>query len=518
MGRPWVLAVDLGTGGPKVGAVGLSGQMYATSFTAVPTVQTEDGGAEQDVALWWEGIRRGVRGFIADGVVDGNDLHAVGLTSQWSSIVPVDADGDPVGRCLMWSDHRGAPHAEDAVGGLVAGLSPAVVAQSIRYSGTVPLVTGEDPLGHELFLRHQRPELYGRVRALLEPVDYLGLRFTGSVAATPASQFFASVVDNRSGRNPVYVPALVRRLGRDASLLPPLRPTGSVLGTVQPEVAADLGVREGAPVVCGVPDFFAAYLGSGAVGEYQAHVAVSTTSWLTCRVPGKKVDPRRMMASVPGVVAGSYLIINDQAAAGYCLRWWMDRQAEVAASVDAVAPGYPTVLADAANVPRGSDGVIFLPWLRGEHTPVDDRSARGGFVNVSARNGVPHMTRAVLEGVALNGRWLLSAVESFTKKPFGSIRILGGGAQADLWCQIYADVLGIPVERVADPMFAQLRGAAMLALIGLGETTLDEAAALVPVSDRFVPEPGSRDVYDPLFAEFTGIFKSLRKHHRSLNA
>jgi xylulokinase len=98
-----------------------------------------------------------------------------------------------------------------------------------------------------------------------------------------------------------------------------------------------------------------------------------------------------------------------------------------------------------------------------------------------------------------------------------SLRILGGGAQSDLWCQIYADVLGRPVERVSDPMFAQLRGAAMLALVGLGETTVAEAAERVPVDGRFVPEPGSADVYDPLFAELTGIFGSLRKHHHRLN-
>jgi len=249
MGRPWVLAVDLGTGGPKVGAVGLDGELYATSFTAVPTEPTEDAGTEQDVALWWEGIRAGVAAFVADGVVDGDDLHAVGLTSQWSSIVAVDAAGEPVGRCLMWSDHRGAPHSAAAVGGRVAGLRPSVAAQAIRYTGTVPLTTGEDPLGHELFLRHERPELFARVRALLEPVDYLGLRFTGQVAATPASQFFASVVDNRPCRPPRYVPELVRRLGRDADLLPPLRPTGSVLGSVLGEVAAELGVRAGVPVV-----------------------------------------------------------------------------------------------------------------------------------------------------------------------------------------------------------------------------------------------------------------------------
>jgi len=266
-----------------------------------------------------------------------------------------------------------------------------------------------------------------------------------------------------------------------------------------------------------VPEFFPAHLGSGAVGELQAHIAVSTTSWLTCRVRSKKVDPLRMMSSVPGVVPGSYLVVNDQAAAGYCLRWWLDRQAEVADSVGAAAPGYPTVLAAAATVPRGSDGVVFLPWLRGEHTPVDDRLARGGFVNLSAANGVPAMTRAILEGVALNGRWLLQAVERFTRASLAGVRILGGGAQSDLWCQIYADVLDRPVERVADPMYAQLRGAAMLALVGMGEASVDEAAARVPVSDRFLPGPGSSDVYDPLFDEFTGLFRSLRKHHQRLN-
>ena len=512
-----MLAVDLGTGGPKVGAVGVDGELYATSFTAVPTIRTEDGGAEQDVALWWQGIRDGVRAFIDDGIVDGDDLHAVGLTSQWSSTVPVDGNGRPVGNCLMWSDHRGAAYSKAAVGGVVAGLRPTVAAECIRYSGIVPLTTGEDPLGHELFLRYARPEHYARTRALLEPADYLGLCFTGVVAATPASQFFTSLVDNRPGRRPRYVPGLVSRLDRDRSLLPPLRPTGSVLGTVLAEVASELGVRSGVPVVAGVPDFFAAYLGSGAVREHQAHVAVSTTSWVTCRVPSKKTDPFRLLASVPGVAAGSYLIINDQPAAGYCLRWWLDRQAEVTDSVGAAPPDYATILAAAAAVARGSEGVLFLPWLRGEHSPVDDRRARGGFINVSAHNGIAQMTRAVLEGVALNGRWLLEAVESFTKAPLPTVRILGGGAQSDLWCQVYSDVLGRPVERVADPMYAQLRGAALLALIGMGEASLDQAAALVSVSDRFLPAPGSHDVYDPLFGELTGVFRSLRSHHHRLN-
>ena len=202
MGTPWVLAVDLGTGGPKVGAVGLDGSILATAFTPVPTIATHDGGVEQDVTLWWDGIRAGVRSFLDAGVVRGDDLHAVGLTSQWMSMVAVDGDGAPVGPCLMWSDRRGEPQATAAVGGPVAGLAPDVIVRAVRYTGMVPLPSGEDPLGHELFLRANRPEQYRRARALLEPVDYLGLRFTGVIAATPASQFTSALVDNRPGRIP----------------------------------------------------------------------------------------------------------------------------------------------------------------------------------------------------------------------------------------------------------------------------------------------------------------------------
>lgn len=517
MGRPWVLAVDLGTGGPKVGAVGLDGELYATSFTAVPTEHTDDGGAEQDVNLWWHGIRSGVHGFLRAGVVEGEHLHAVGLTSQWSSIVPVDADGDAVGACLMWSDHRGAPYARRAVGGAVLGWAPDVLARSIPLTGAVPFLSGEDPLGHELFLRHHRPEVLARAATLLEPMDYLGLRLTGRAAATPASMLNSWLVDSRPHRPRRYVMSLVRRYGRDPRLLPGLVPTGSVLGQVRADVAADLGVRPGAPVACGVPDFMAAHIGSGAVDLYQMHGAISTTSWISGRVPGKRLDLRHFMTSVPGLAADSYVLVNDQASAGFCLTWWMQRLAEVVALTDGQPLDYHRLLEAAGAVPAGSSGVVFVPWLRGERSPADDRSARAGFVNVSADTTLGSLTRAILEGVAFNSRWLMTAVERYIGQPVPALRILGGGAQSDLWCQIYADVLRRPVDRVDDPMFAQLRGAGLLALVSVGEMSIEQAADLVSVDQRFTPRPGSSDVYEPLYAEFTSLYRTLRPHHRRLN-
>ncbi len=518
MGRPWVLAVDLGSGGPKVGAVGLDGDLLATAFTAVSTVRTEDGGSEQDVHLWWHGIREAVRSFVDAGVVRGEDLYAVGLTGQYASAVPVDADGHPTGPCLLWSDHRGAPYAERAVGGPAAGWAPDVLVRGIRYAGTVPLPTGECPLGHELWLRHGQPDVYARTAVLLEPVDYLGLRFTGRAAGTPASMWMSAVVDTRPGRTARYVPSLVRRYGRDPARLPELVPTGSVLGGVLPSVADEMRVRPGAPVVCGVPDQHAAYVGSGATEDFRAHLVVSTTSWQSCRTPFRRMDPVRLLTSIPAVEPDSYLVFNDQASAGYCLAWWSDRLGEAAALAGGKPPGYSQTLDLAARAAPGSGGVLFVPWLRGERTPVDDRTARAAFLNASAHSSLADMTRAVLEGVALNSRWLTQSLERFIRRPVPSMRILGGGAQSDLWCQVFADVLDRPIERVADPWHAQVRGAALLALVGLGELTLDEAASRVRVSDRFLPTPGSDEVYDPLFKEFTGLFRSLRPHHRRLNA
>ena len=133
-----------------------------------------------------------------------------------------------------------------------------------------------------------------------------------------------------------------------------------------------------------------------------------------------------------------------------------------------------------------------MPWLNGERSPVDDKVARAGWLNLSLRTDRAMLVRSVLEGVAYNSRWLLDAYEKFIKRPVPRIRILGGGAQSELWCQIYADVLGRPVEQVSDPRNAQLRGVALWARVCLGELRLEDVPALVPVPAAFEPSADRR--------------------------
>jgi xylulokinase len=261
--------------------------------------------------------------------------------------------------------------------------------------------------------------------------------------------------------------------------------------------------------VCGVPDLHTAFIGSGAVAPYEAHITISTTSWIACEVPFKRTDVLHQMATVPGVRAGAYLVANNHETAGLCLTWFRDSITR--------SDSYEELVESAATVPAGSGGVMFTPWLNGERTPVEDRTLRGAFLNVSLATGREHLSRAVLEGVAFNARWLLDAVESFVHRPLKSLRILGGGARSDLWCQVHADILGRRIERVAEPMYANVRGAALFAAISLGRMSLDDAGRLVRVTDAFEPQAEARGVYEPMYAEFKHFYSRLHSSYARLN-
>lgn len=514
----WVLALDLGTSGLKAGAVGLDGTIRDQAFTAIPTEELAGGGSVQDASAWWTTVVAVVRELTDRALVPVDQLVGVGLTGQWASTVPVDADGEPAGPVMLWSDHRGAPYSAKVVGGPVAGYAPATVLRWIRATGGAPSPNGADPTGHALFLKHAEPDTYRRTATLLEPVDYLGLRLTGRRAASPASMVASWLTDNRPGAPLGYLPELVKAAGRDEDRLPDLVATGSTLGVVLPDVATALGIPEGVPVVAGVPDLHSAFLGAGTVDDYLGHLTISTSAWISCSVPFKRTDVIRQIASVPGVWEGSYLVADNHDTGGACLQWFRDRIEDDRADPGRPATDFAALTDVAAGVPAGSGGVLFTPWLKGERSPVDDRHLRAAFLNVSIDTDRSALTRAVMEGVAYNARWLHEAVEKFVKRPLPTLRILGGGAQSDLWCQIHADVMDRRIERPADPMHANLRGAALFAMVSLGLVARRDVPKLVHIEATFDPDPTLRATYDPLYDEFTKVYGRLNKLYRRLNS
>jgi xylulokinase len=505
----YVLAVDLGTGGPKVGFVSLDGRVAWQDHLRIETTWLPGGGAEQDAAGWWAVVSDAARRGLTSGAFDPASVVAVSVTGLWASTVPVDEAGLPVGGAILWMDSRGGRFSRKVISGPVAGYAPRPALQWIRRSGGAPSASGADPIGHMLYLQHAEPEVYRRARWLIEPVDYLSMCFTGVAAASHASMTAAWLTDNRRLDSMSYDPVLLRLAGIDGDKLPPLQPTGSVIGEVRAEVAKDLGLPPGVQVVTGVPDLHSAACGAGAVLDYATHLAISTSAWIGAPVPYKKTDAIRQIASVPGLSPDRYLIANNHETGGLSLEWLRDALG--------VSIPFEELIAEAAGSPAGAHTVLFTPWLNGERSPVDDRRARGGFHNMSVTTSRADLVRAVLEGVAYNNRWLHEAVEHFTKRQLDPIRIIGGGAQSDLWCQIHADVMDRAIERVAEPRHANLRGAAIFAALALGAVTSGEVNGLVEVDATFRPDPAARGVYDSLFDEFPKLYKSQRPMFHRLN-
>ncbi len=519
----YALAIDLGTSGLKVGLVSLAGSVIWTAGAELKTSLLAGGGAEQDAEEWWRLIRDASRSAIASRAVRPEAVVAVSVTGQWASTVPVADSGHPVGPCVLWMDSRGAAHARQRFGGPVSGYSPRPLLTWVRLTGGAPSTSGADPIGHMLYLTHQRPDIASAARWYLEPVDYVSMRFTGSALASHASMTAAWLTDNRRLDRLDYDDRLVKLAGIDGGKLPPLRPTGTVIGAVTDDVAADLGLGPGVAVIAGTPDLHSAAAGTGTLDGSRCHMAISTTSWISCAVSFKKTDVIRQIASVPGVLPRTYLVANNHETAGACLQWLRDRLLGLASALDnpsrndLPALSFDALTELAATAEPGCGGVLFTPWLAGERSPVDDRNARAGFHNLGLGTDTAAIARAVLEGVAYNNRWLHQAVERFVKRQMQPIRVFGGGAQSDLWCQIHADVMNRTIERVADPMHANLRGAAILAGLALGDLDPATASGLIPIAATFKPDPSRRALYDRLYAEFPRLYKAQKAMFSRLN-
>jgi len=515
-----ILAVDLGTSGVKVAVTGVRGELLASAVERYPLHVLGGGGVEQDPADWWDAVVRGTRRALGGAGVDPGRVAGVGCSAQWSGTVPVDDQGRPLMRAVIWMDSRGAEQVRRITRGFpaVQGYGVGRLAAWVRRSGGAPGHSGKDTVAHILWIRDRQPDVYRRTRTFLEPRDWLNFQLTGRMASSFDAATLLWATDTRDVGAVRYDDRLLRLAGLDRDKLPDLVPSATVLGTLRPEAAAALGLPPTVRVVTGAPDIMASAIGAGTVADFDAHLYLGTSSWLVCHVPYRKTDLFHNLASLPSAIPGRYLLANEQEAAGVCLT----ELGRVLFPPDDGAPGpggdpYAAMLALAAAVPAGSDGLLFTPWLNGERTPVDDRTLRGGFFNQSLGLTRGHLVRAVLEGVACNARWLLTYVERFVGRPLEAITAVGGGARSELWCQIHADVLGRVVRQAADPMLASARGVALQASVALGHLSWDEAAATVPIARTFEPDPARRRVYDTLFPEFVNLYRGTRKIYARLN-
>jgi len=518
----FILAIDLGTSGPKVALATVGGELLGSEFEETQLILLPDGGAEQSTDDWWQAIDKAVGRLLGRELAPSRNIVAIAITGQWSGTVPVDETGKALSNAIIWMDSRGAPFVQQIADGLlkVEGYALDKLLRWIRLTGGIPANSGKDPIAHILYLKHEQPDVYRRTYKFLEPIDYIGLRLSGRMVASFPSITLHWTTDNRKIEDIVYDDKLVEMSTIERIKLPDLKPANAILGPILPEIARTWGLREDVQVVMGSPDIHSAAIGSGAVRDFEPHLYIGTSSWLTCHVPFKKTDLFHNMAALPSAIPGRYLLTNEQETAGACLQFLRDNLFFHDDELPTIAkPENAYKLFDriVEGTPAGSGKLIFTPWLYGERAPVDDHLVRGGFFNLSLNATREHMIRAVFEGVAFNSRWLLKYVEQFIKRPVEAVNMVGGGAKSDIWCQIHADILNRPIRQMKDPIEVNVRGAALLASAAVGYLDYDEIGEHVVVDKTYTPNPDNRKIYDELFDEFIAIYESNKKIYARLN-
>jgi xylulokinase len=523
MSEATILAVDLGTSGMKVALITVSGKVIGWESEPVRLIITPDGGAEQSPDEWWQAFLSAAGRLIKKNQAEGQNVIAVCASTQGEGTVAVDKEGNALGNAILWMDMRGAPYLRKQLNGLInidgAGISN--VLRFVRLTGGMPSMTGKDPAAHMLFIRDTMPEVYARTYKFLNVLDYMNLRLTGEFVASFDSIVTSWVTDNRNPDAIQYNDSLIRTLGIDREKLPEVVACTKVIGNLRRDVAEQLGLSTNVKVVAGAIDNTAAAIGAGAVEDYLPHLYIGTSSWITAHVPFKKTDIASSMASIPCAVPGRYLLTALQATAGGNLTFLRDNiiyhKDELLQEAD--VPDIFKVLDQITErVPAGANGVMYTPWIWGERAPVDDKTLRAGLYNLSLNNTREDIIRAFLEGIAFNTRWLLSPVEKFLGRKVNAINIVGGGAQSDVWCQIFADVMNVEIKQVADPIYANARGAAWIAAVGLGEIKFSDISQLVEFKQTYRPLSQHRALYDEKFEIFLQIYKQMKRIYQRLNS
>jgi len=518
----YVLAIDLGSGGPKVGLVSDRGKVVQTIEKNIETLLLSGGGAEQNPAEWWTETKIAIKEVLELALVDAKDIIAIGVDSQWCLAVPVDEHGEHLMNAVHWLDTRGGQYNRKMSGGFpeVEGYNLIKLLKWIRLTGLAPTHSGVDSLGHVLFIKNERKEIYEKTYKFLEPMDYLTSRLTGKITATQKSMAPFMIMDNRNLEIKEYNKTLLKLAGLEKEKFPEIIDNNGVAGLLDLSVAEELGLDRSTKVIAGISDSNASLIGSGAINDFEMIIYIGTTLYMTCHIPFKKTDLKHFITSIPSPFKSRYYMLGEQGAGGKCVEYFLKNFVYPDDQFNTGVKGenaYELFNEAAKDVPAGSNGVIFLPWLNGSIVPTEDPHVRGGFLNLSFSTDRRHMARAVFEALAFNNRWTKGPAEKFINQPVKSFSFSGGGALSDLLAQIHADVMNVKIHQLDDPLNTAVRGTAMLAFNSLGMMSLDDIKNLVKIKKVFEPDPANKDIYDKMYRQYREIFKRNRKIFKALN-
>jgi xylulokinase len=487
-----VLGIDTSTTATKAVVIDREGQTVAEGVSEYGYEIPRPGWSEQDPASWWTATVTAIRSALTAAELDGRDVAAVGLTGQMHGLVVLDEHRQVIRPAILWNDQRTAAQCDD----IRRRVGPRRLVE----------VTGNDALtgftAPKLrWVADEEPAHFRRIAHVLLPKDHVRLQLTGEFALDKADGAGTLLFD-LAARD--WSPEVLDALGLDAAWFPLTYEGPAVTGQVTGSAAQATGLRAGTPVVAGGGDQAANAVGVGVVDPGTMALSLGTSGVVFAATDAPRIERDGRVHAFCHAVPDRWHLMGVMLSAAGSLRWFRD----------ALAPdaSFPELSDEAATVPAGSDGLLFLPYLTGERTPHPDPDARGAFIGLTVRHDRAHLTRAVMEGVAFGLRDGLDLMLAAGTPEPTQIRASGGGVRSAVWRQILADVLDAEIATIATAEGAAF-GAGLLAAVGAGwfDSVQEAVAAAVRVTPAAEPGP-DRERYRERHGRYQALYPALAEH------
>ena len=478
------LGIDLGTSGVKITAVNKNGEITASSSREYPVHYSNNGWSDQNPSDWIKGVTDSMKEILEKTGTD--NIKGIGISGQMHGLVILGEDKEVLYPVILWNDQRTVEESE-FLNNEIGMDKLTEYTSNISFTGFTA--------SKLLWLKKNEPEIFGKIRHIMLPKDYIGYILTG--------KFYTDVSD-ASGtlffdvKNRKWSDEMIKILGIKKEYLPEIFESYEITGELRQEIMDELGISEKVPVAAGGGDNACGAIGAGVVGEDKILVSLGTSGVVF--MPKKKWSlPEKSSMHTFGDSSGKYHFMGVILSAASCLKWWIE---------DIHDGNYEKMLGEAEQSVIGSNNLFFLPYLTGERTPHSDPYARGSFIGLTAAHTRGDMTRAVMEGI------IFALYDSYNLADGlnpDTIRIIGGGAKSELSRKILTDVFNIKSEVLAvqeGPSY----GAALLALFGTeNEKNMDEKLGeIVKITDIIEPDKENHKKYQKRYEVYTRLYEALK--------
>lgn len=524
----YIIAYDIGTTGAKTCLFEVTDKirLVESESEAYPLYILENGGVEQDADDWWEAISEGTHRLIDKTKINPEEIAGISFCSQMQAMILVDKNGIPVRRPMSYMDQRAKDEIRKGIahGVQISGANIVKLIKSLRITGAVSSSV-KDPVWKYKWIEANEPDNFAKAYKWLDVKDYLISRCTGRFTMTHDSAFATLIYDTRVGKK-CWSQKMCSMFGVNMSHLPEIINSTDMVGGLTEKASSDLGLREGTPVFGGGGDSSLIGVGAGATNIGDTHIYSGTSGWVVTVTDKQTVDVRYMIAAITGAMNGRYNYFAEMETAGKCLEWVRDHLAldeigiyisknQISTEFEQRSESLYSYMTECIrNVPPGSNGVIFTPWLHGNRCPFEDPNAKGMFFGLGLKTGKTQMIRAVLEGVFYHLRWMLEC-EDKKVKTSNPIRFVGGGALSPVSCQMLSDITGRIIETVPSPQNVGSLGATAVAAVSLGLIpSLDLIKSYIPVDRVYEPSADNHLQYEKYYKIFKRIHKTNKKLYK----